>query len=196
LSRKGNRNEARSALGIEHGASVLLVLGGSLGARSINLAVAGSLKLILDSGVRVIWQCGKYYYEEAKRSIRDMPDAGILLKDFIQGMDQAYLAADAIVARAGAITISELCHAGKPVILVPSPNVAEDHQTRNARALADQGAAILIPDPEAGQRMIPEALELLKDRERMNVLAENISKLAIADSAVRIAREVVEIMEK
>lgn len=196
LSRVGNRDEARSTMGIDHGSMVLLVLGGSLGARSINLAVSMGLNLILDSGIRLIWQCGKYYYEDAKEAIRNIPEGRILLKDFIIRMDQAYLAADAIVARAGAITISELCHVGKPVILVPSPNVAEDHQTKNAMALAGQSAAVFIPDHEAGERMIPEALELFKDEGRMKDLSENISKLAIRDSDTRIAREVIEIMDR
>jgi UDP-N-acetylglucosamine--N-acetylmuramyl-(pentapeptide) pyrophosphoryl-undecaprenol N-acetylglucosamine transferase len=188
------RREIRAALGIDPAATVLLVLGGSLGARSINRAVAGGLKLIIDSGITLIWQCGKYYFEEARQSLRGIPSGRIILKDFISRMDQAYLAADAIIARAGAITISELCHVGKPVILVPSPNVAEDHQTKNAEALAIRSAAILIPDPEASERMIPEALELLCDRSRMNKLSGNISGLAIDDSAGRIAREVIEIM--
>jgi UDP-N-acetylglucosamine--N-acetylmuramyl-(pentapeptide) pyrophosphoryl-undecaprenol N-acetylglucosamine transferase len=194
LAGKGDCSEARAALGIDPAATVLLVLGGSLGARSINRAVAGGLKLIIDSGITLIWQCGKYYFEEARQSLRGIPSGRIILKDFISRMDQAYLAADAIIARAGAITISELCHVGKPVILVPSPNVAEDHQTKNAEALAIRSAAILIPDPEASERMIPEALELLGDRSRMNKLSGNISGLAIDDSAGRIAREVIEIM--
>jgi UDP-N-acetylglucosamine--N-acetylmuramyl-(pentapeptide) pyrophosphoryl-undecaprenol N-acetylglucosamine transferase len=195
LARKGDRNEARRAMGIDPGSTVLLILGGSLGALNINLAVAGALKLILDSGITVVWQCGKMYYKEAKEALREAPGDKVLLKDFIQRMDLAYLAADAIVARAGAITLSELCAAGKPVILVPSPNVAEDHQTKNARALAALAAAISIPDREAGEKMIPAALELLSDKVRMARLSENISKLAIPDSAVRIAREVIEIMD-
>jgi UDP-N-acetylglucosamine--N-acetylmuramyl-(pentapeptide) pyrophosphoryl-undecaprenol N-acetylglucosamine transferase len=194
LAAKGDREGARTALGIDPAAKVLLVLGGSLGARSINRAVAGGLKQILDSGITLIWQCGKYYYEEARDSLQGIPAGRIILQDFISRMDQAYLAADAIVARAGAITISELCHVGKPVILVPSPNVAEDHQTKNAKALAIRSAAILVTDPEAETRMIPEALGLFNDRERMNELSGNISGLAINDSAGRIAREVIEIM--
>jgi UDP-N-acetylglucosamine--N-acetylmuramyl-(pentapeptide) pyrophosphoryl-undecaprenol N-acetylglucosamine transferase len=195
LSGKGNRDEARSVLGIDHGSRVLLVMGGSLGARSVNLAVSGGLDRILDSGIILIWQCGKYYYDEAREAVRNVPEGRILLRDFIIRMDHVYLAADAIIARAGAITISELCHVGKPVILVPSPNVAEDHQTKNAMALAGQSAAVLIPDYEAGERMIPEAIELLGNKDRMNVLSENISKLAISDSDARIVREAIEIMD-
>ncbi len=194
LNRKNSRSDARSAFGIDRDATVLLVLGGSLGARTINRAVLGGLQQIMDSGVIVIWQCGKYYHEQAKEAIRDIPAGSIVLRDFIQRMDLAYLAADAIIARAGAITISELCLVGKPAILVPSPNVAEDHQTKNAQSLASRSAAVYIPDHEASQRMIPEAMELLGDKNRMGELSENILKLAIADSAERIAREVMEIM--
>lgn len=196
LSHKGNRAEARSAFGLEQDSTVLLVLGGSLGARSINQAVLGGLNLILESGIRLIWQCGKYYYQEAKRSLEEMTGNRIVLHDFITRMDQAYLAADAIIARAGAITISELCHVGKPAILIPSPNVAEDHQTKNAKALAGKSAAICIPDHEAGKKMIPAAFDLLKDPGRMRDLSENIAMLAIDDSAGLIAAEVIGIMKE
>jgi UDP-N-acetylglucosamine--N-acetylmuramyl-(pentapeptide) pyrophosphoryl-undecaprenol N-acetylglucosamine transferase len=187
--------KARKSFGLDAGAAVLLVLGGSLGARTINLAVINGLREILESGISVIWQCGKYYYDFALKSLPDAARKKILLKDFITEMDRAYMAADAIVARAGAITISELCLAGKPAILVPSPNVAGDHQTKNAMALAARSAAVLMPDPEAGQRLIPEAIGLLGDSDRMNELSKNITRLAIADSDERIAREVMGIMK-
>ena len=130
-----------------------------------------------------------------RASLRDVPEDQIVLRDFISRMDLAYLASDAIIARAGAITISELCHAGKPVILVPSPNVAEDHQTKNAQSLASKSAAVLIPDHDAGEKMVPEALELIKNKERMGELSRNIRGLAIEDSADRIAEEVIGIMK-
>jgi UDP-N-acetylglucosamine--N-acetylmuramyl-(pentapeptide) pyrophosphoryl-undecaprenol N-acetylglucosamine transferase len=191
----GERSAARAFLGIESDADVLLILGGSLGARTINQAVEKGIDLLLDSGLVVIWQCGKYYYEDLMAATKDLPGDSIMLKDFISRMDQAYLAADAIIARAGALTISELCLVGKPAILVPSPNVAEDHQTKNAESLSGKSAAIYIPDAEAGERMIPEALDLLKDRERMQKLSTNIAGLAISDSAERIANEVIELMQ-
>lgn len=195
LSAKGNRTEARSVFGLDNESTVLLVLGGSLGARSINQAVLSGLKMIFESGIRVIWQCGKYYYEEAKRSLGEIYGNRIKLHDFIREMDQAYQAADAIISRAGAITISELCHVGKPAILVPSPNVAEDHQTKNAQTLDAKSAAICIADHEAGEKLILSALELLKDTGRMRELSENIAGLAIDDSAGLIAAEVIGIME-
>jgi UDP-N-acetylglucosamine--N-acetylmuramyl-(pentapeptide) pyrophosphoryl-undecaprenol N-acetylglucosamine transferase len=191
----GERSAARAYLGIESDADVILVLGGSLGARTINQAVEKGIDLLLDSGLVVIWQCGKYYYEDLMAATKDLTGDRIMLKDFISRMDLAYLAADAIIARAGALTISELCLVGKPAILVPSPNVAEDHQTKNAESLSGKSAAIYIPDAEAGERMIPEALDLLKDRERMQKLSTNIAGLAISDSAERIANEVIELMQ-
>ena len=195
LSAKENRTKARSVFGLDNESTVLLVLGGSLGARSINQAVLSGLKMILESGIRVIWQCGKYYYEEAKGSLGEIAGNRIILHDFIRNMDQAYLAADAIISRAGAITISELCHVGKPAILVPSPNVAEDHQTKNAQSLDAKSAAICIADHEAGEKLIPTALELLKDPGRMRELSGNIGGLAIDDSAGLIAAEVIGIMK-
>jgi UDP-N-acetylglucosamine--N-acetylmuramyl-(pentapeptide) pyrophosphoryl-undecaprenol N-acetylglucosamine transferase len=187
---EGDRSEARSAFGMNEESRVLLVLGGSLGARSINEALVGNLDRILESGVRVIWQCGQYYYREAVDSLAELPAGRIALNAFIAEMDRAYQAADLIIARAGAITISELCLVGKPAVLIPSPNVAEDHQTKNAKSLSTRSAAVLIPDSEAREKMIPAALELLNDEQRMKELSENISKLAIRDAADRIAREV------
>jgi UDP-N-acetylglucosamine--N-acetylmuramyl-(pentapeptide) pyrophosphoryl-undecaprenol N-acetylglucosamine transferase len=189
------REAALSEFGIDPGSAVLLILGGSLGAQTINRAVMGGLTKILESGIKVLWQCGRYYYDEIKISLKDIPEGRIMLKDFISRMDLAYRAADVIIARAGAITISELCHAGKPALLVPSPNVAEDHQTKNARALAGKSAAILIPDHEAVNSMIPLALELMKDEKHRKELSMNIKGLAIKDSADRIAREVIGIMK-
>jgi len=191
-----DRSDARSAFNLSESSSVILVLGGSLGARSINRALLGGLDQINASRVKVIWQCGKYYYEEMKQLLGGMQSENIRIHDFIGRMDQAYLAADIIVARAGAITISELCYVGKPVILIPSPNVAEDHQARNAEALALKSAALYIADREAADKMVPEALELLADEQRMKELSSNISRLAIDDSAGRIAREVIEIMNE
>jgi UDP-N-acetylglucosamine--N-acetylmuramyl-(pentapeptide) pyrophosphoryl-undecaprenol N-acetylglucosamine transferase len=191
-----DRLKARSAFGLGDAEKVLLVLGGSLGARTINRAVMGKLDTIIESGISLIWQCGRYYYDETRKLLEDVPGDRVVLKDFIQEMDLAYMAADTIIARAGAITISELCLVGKPAILVPSPNVAEDHQTKNARALVDKSAAVHVPDREAESRMIPEALELLNDKIRRDELSRNLSALAIEDSAGRIAREVIGIMEK
>lgn len=186
--------EARKTFGIEPGAKVLLVLGGSLGARTINHSLRDGIGRILETDIRVIWQCGKYYHEEMKAALGPESAGKIILLDFISRMDQAYLSSDVIISRAGALTISELCHVGKPAILVPSPNVAEDHQTRNARALLEKSAALMIPDDKAGSDLVDEALALMNDDRRKKELSEQIASLAISDSAGRIAEEVIEMV--
>lgn len=190
IREKNLRKEGYTHFGLEEGRKTILVLGGSLGARTINQGVIQHLDRIRESDVQVLWQCGKYYHEEAKEVIHTSGLKNMILKDFISRMDLAYAVADIIICRAGAITISELCHAGKPSILVPSPNVAEDHQTRNAIALVDKSAAVHLPDKEAVGKMVPLAMDLLKDENRMGSMSVNISKLAIKDSAGRIAEEV------
>lgn len=188
------RQESCNYFGLVEGMNTLLVLGGSLGARTINEGVMHNLDMIRNSGIQVLWQCGQYYYEEAKQTVQDSALKNMVLVDFISRMDLAYAAADIVICRAGAITIAELCHAGKPSILVPSPNVAEDHQTKNALALTKKSAAILLPDREAVKNMIPIALDLFKDEGRMKRMSENISGLAVKDSAVRIAEEIIAMM--
>ena len=170
-------------------------MGGSLGARTINHGVMRNVEQLSNSGIQILWQCGKYYHIEAKKAIEDSGAGNIILKDFISRIELAYAVSDVIISRAGAITISELCHAGKPAILVPSPNVAEDHQTKNAMALVQKSAAICLADNEAVQKMIPVALDLLKDKEKMKRMSENILSLVIEDSAGKIAEEVVRLMK-
>ncbi|MBN2350619.1 MAG: undecaprenyldiphospho-muramoylpentapeptide beta-N-acetylglucosaminyltransferase [Bacteroidales bacterium] len=174
---------------------VLLILGGSLGAGTINQSVTESLELLLRPGIQVIWQTGSNYYKEAKNAIARLDVKNIRVFDFIGKMELAYAAADVIVSRAGAGTISEICLVGKPVILVPSPNVAEDHQTKNAQALVSKNAAILIPDSEAVEKLIAKAVMLLYDDEAKNQLAKNCNKMAIKDSATRIVNEVFTIIK-
>ena len=195
LNKTNSKKEAYTYFGLEEGMKTILVLGGSLGARTINLGVIRNLSRIKGNGFQVLWQCGEYYHDEAMRAISESGSDNIIVKDFISRMDLAYAVADVIICRAGAITISELFHAGKPAILVPSPNVAEDHQTKNALSLVDKLAAIHLPDREAEQKMIPMALELLDDKERMKMISENISKLAVKNSAGKIAEEVLGMMK-
>ena len=192
-----DRAAARKEFQLGSGSRVLLVLGGSLGARTINEAVKQGMELLRGSSsdISMIWQCGKGYYEEARDFTDGTSGAKIVLRDFIGRMDLAYTAADVIVARAGALTISELCHVAKPVILIPSPNVAEDHQTKNASYLVERSAALLLPDSEAEGRMMEQALELLGDEDKMRELSDNIARLAMPDAAGSIAREVVSIMK-
>lgn len=170
---------------------VILVLGGSLGAGTINQSVAKNIKLLQSRNVQVIWQCGNAYSKEAHNLIAENAEGTkIRIVPFIERMELAYAAADIIICRAGAGTISELCVVGKPSILVPSPNVAEDHQTKNAMLLASTGAALVIPDAEAMEKLILSALDLLNDPDRCKAMAEKIKELAVTDADERIAREV------
>ncbi len=189
------KTEAVRQFGLDPSKPVLLVLGGSLGSRTINESIKAGLESLFREGLQIIWQCGRLYAEEYRGLISSYAGQ-VALRPFITEMDVAYSAADLIVARAGAITISELCLVGKPVILVPSPNVAEDHQTKNAMALVEQHAAWMIPDREARGTLANMVLKLAKDRDEQLQLSENIRKLAIPDAADRIAREVIRLIEK
>lgn len=184
------REAAVNSFGLDPSRKVLFILGGSLGAMTLNESVKAFLENIAEENVQVIWQCGKYYEADLK------PIAGkyknIHLTSFIQDMNQAYAAADVVVSRAGALSVSELCIVGKPVIFVPSPNVSEDHQTKNARALIEKEAAIMISDAEAREKLIPAALELIMDAQKCNDLSTAIQELGIPDADERI----VDVIEK
>lgn len=188
------RDEAFQFFNLKKEFPVVLVLGGSLGAGSINKSLADNLGKMSHSDCQWLWQTGKYYYENVNALVSVSTSPNIAVYDFINRMDYAYAAADIIITRAGAGTISELCLVGKPVILVPSPNVAEDHQTKNARSLADRDAAVLVPDTAAFS-IVDEALRLIVDVNKRNRLSVNIKKLAIPDSDERIAREVLRLAE-
>jgi UDP-N-acetylglucosamine--N-acetylmuramyl-(pentapeptide) pyrophosphoryl-undecaprenol N-acetylglucosamine transferase len=172
---------------------VILVLGGSLGAGSINNALSNNLDKIKAADCQWLWQTGKHYFENVKALVSVSCTDNIYVNGFINRMDLAYAAADIIVSRAGAGTISELCLVGKPVILIPSPNVAEDHQTKNARALSEREAAVLIPDSEAIKTLVNEVLALISDKERKEKLSVNILTMADRDADVRIAEEVLKL---
>lgn len=188
-----DKNEAYAAFGFKNNIPTLLVMGGSLGAMTINNGMIRGLKQFAQAGVQVIWQTGKRYFADAKKAFDENPCSNVLVTDFISRMDYAYAIADVVVARAGASTISELTFLGKPAILIPSPNVAEDHQTHNAMALANQNAAICLPDKEAEEKLAPLAINLLLDDERKSSIAENSKKMAQNDSALRIANEIVKL---
>lgn len=188
-----DKNEAYAAFGFKNNIPTLLVMGGSLGAMTINNGMIKGLKQFAQAGVQVIWQTGKRYFADAKKAFDNNPCSNVLVTDFISRMDYAYAIADVVVARAGASTISELTFLGKPAILIPSPNVAEDHQTHNAMALANQNAAICLPDKEAEEKLAPLAIDLLLDDERKSSIAENSKKMAQNDSALRIANEIVKL---
>jgi UDP-N-acetylglucosamine--N-acetylmuramyl-(pentapeptide) pyrophosphoryl-undecaprenol N-acetylglucosamine transferase len=195
LTSRDKNEEALEYFGLDKKRKVILILGGSLGARTINHSIMARLDLLLQEEIQLLWQCGKSYYSTLSGFLNTAGTSGILLLDFISRMDLAYAAADLIISRAGAITVSELCHVGKPVILVPSPNVVEDHQTKNALALVRKNAAVHISDPEAEDKMIPCALDILKDAGKANELAANIRTLAVMDSAGKIADEIIGLIQ-
>ena len=190
------RVQGLAHFGLDPGKQTILVFGGSLGARSLNEAMARQRELLENQGeVQVIWQCGSLYIDQFRGSeTAALPNVRIM--PFIDRMDLAYAAADVIVGRAGALTISELCLIGKPVVLIPSPNVAEDHQTKNAMALVEKEAAVLVPDAEAGERIISKPLQILKDPDWAANLGNNIRQLAKPNAAEDIAREVLQLKTK
>lgn len=193
---KSDQEAARKEFGLVEGRKVCLVVGGSLGARTINHSFMMGLEKLGQSNMQVLWQCGKFYQEEVEEKVRSSGFKHIRVFPFISRMDLAYGIADVIVSRAGAISISELCLVGKPVILVPSPNVAEDHQTRNAEALVLQQAAKMVPDSQAEKILVDEMLRLVDHKEEQLSLSENIKQLGIKDASQRIAAEVIKIIEQ
>ena len=194
LDLSAKRNEALREFGLSSERKTLLIIGGSLGARTINQSVDAGLQKLMDAGFQIIWQTGKLYVDQANEALKKLGNpSGIWSKAFIDRMDLAYAAADIIISRAGALSISELCIVGKPAILVPSPNVAEDHQTKNARALTDKQAAVLITDIEARNTLIDSIMELLKDSARQQSLAQNIMTLALPNAAETIVDQIYEI---
>lgn len=184
-----NKSEARNFFGINNNYPIILVVGGSLGALTINNTINKEIHKFIENNINLIWQTGKSFsYNPSENLLNN--NTNIIIKDFIYRMDMAYAAADIIISRAGAGTISELCAVGKPVILVPSPNVAEDHQTKNAMALVDNNAALIVKDFEAQDKLVDTAIELIKDQDRKKSLSENIAKLAVKNSAKLIATEI------
>lgn len=188
--------EAFEFFGFRPEKPTLLVVGGSLGARTINRSIISHLQELSQADIQIIWQTGKFYIEEARKAAEPFSSPQLIVTDFVSRMDLAYSVADLVISRAGASSISELCLLGKPAILVPSPNVAEDHQTKNALALVQKEAAVMIKDEEAEKMLIPKALELIKDADSLNKLGQNIRKLAQKDSAERIAAEVLQLISK
>ena len=189
----GSRSDALKFFGLDPAKKTLLVVGGSLGARTLNQATAAALPRLRAAGVQLIWQTGKLYFPEAREQADQANNLHAL--EFIQRMDLAYAAADVVISRAGALSVSELCLIGKASILVPSPNVAEDHQTKNALALVSQGAALLITDEYAPARLYNEVLRLLVDTERQHELSTRIRELARPNATVAIVDELLNLIE-
>lgn len=195
LDVKVTKAEATESFGLDPKKRTVLVIGGSLGARTVNESILQHIEDIREAkDVQFIWQTGKYYSEEIHMALaKEDPVQNMKVTDFISNMDNAYAAADLVISRAGASSISELCLLKKPCILVPSPNVAEDHQTKNALALSTKGAAIFVKDSDARNELIPLALKTVVDDAQLASLSENVGKLAYHDSAKKIADEVVKL---
>ena len=193
LDTKLSREEAARQLGFDPTKKVILLVGGSLGARTINESVLQHLDIVKSSDVQFFWQTGKYYSAEIAERLKGEDIPNLKVTDFIADMGTAYRAADLVISRAGASSISEFCLIGKPVILVPSPNVAEDHQTKNALALVDKDAALYVKDAEAPGLLLARAIKTVQNDDRLEMLSENVKKLALPDSAEIIAREVIKL---
>lgn len=194
LDTKVTREEALKTFNLSPDKKTILLVGGSLGARTINESVLNHLDEIRESGLQFIWQTGKYYSAQIAETLKQkgQPD-NLRVLDFISDMAAAYRAADLVISRAGASSISEFCLIGKAVILVPSPNVAEDHQTKNALALVHKDAALYVKDAEAKDQLIPLAIKTVVDDARLKTLSDNVLKLALPDSAKIIAQEVLKL---
>lgn len=190
LDLTGKKQEAAKFFNLDSNRKTLLITGGSLGARTINESMQKHVEVFIQNDVQVIWQCGKSYFPQISGSIPDLEPKGVRVMEFISRMDLAYSIADMVVSRAGAIALAELCITGKPAILIPSPNVAEDHQTHNAMALVQNNAAVLLKDNEAREKFGAVVLALLFDEAKSKLLSENIKKMAYADAAENIASEV------
>ncbi|OEK05497.1 undecaprenyldiphospho-muramoylpentapeptide beta-N-acetylglucosaminyltransferase [Roseivirga misakiensis] len=182
--------------GLSEDKPVLMILGGSLGARTLNDSMVDGIEALVGANVQVIWQCGKFYYKEMSAKLEASAHGGLIhLFEFLKEMDLAYAAADVVISRAGALSVSELSIAGKPTLFVPSPNVAEDHQSKNAKAMVDNEAALLVKDSEAKENLIKRAIELINDQAEQEKLAKNIKTMARPAAAEEIVNEIVNLIE-
>jgi len=193
VNNSSEREKALLHFGLKDDKKIILVLGGSLGSATINESILGGLEALSKKGYQLVWQTGRYYFDKMRHASAQLANEDIKVMGFIDRMDMAYSVADVIVSRAGAGTISELCIAARPVVLVPSPNVAEDHQTKNALALKEKNAALMISDADAPQKLIPGLIAVMEDNKGSRELIKNIKLLAIHDSDNRIAKEVLKL---
>ena len=191
LKIKSNEN-AHKYFGLDSSKKTILVLGGSLGAKNINEGVLNNISLIRESSYQVIWQTGKFYYKNILS--KNIKDKKIIIKDFINRMDLAYSVSDIIISRAGAIAISELCVISKPLILVPSPNVVDDHQTKNAKAISEKGGCVLIKDSDAKNIMLKTAFHLFENKSKMDSMKKSLSKLSSPNATQKIVNKIYEII--
>ena len=208
LTHQANHDEAVKCFGFDNTKKIILILGGSLGARTINDTMKAAIDTVIQNpDIQFIWQTGKIYIEEVKNFVKEKTGdevtdhhvasiPNLFITEFIKNMDDAYAAANLVISRAGAGSISEFCLLHKPVILVPSPNVAEDHQTKNALALVSKDAALYVKDAEAIHNLMPVALDTVRDDKKLKSLSENIATLALPDSATIIAKEVLKLIKE
>ena len=193
ITEKTDKKEALEHFGLDAGKNTILVIGGSLGAHSVNNGIKNGLKE-LPTDIQLLWQTGKFYFDELKEHVGKTGN-NIKVHDFIKRMDYAYAVADVVISRAGALSVSEIAIAGKPAIFVPSPNVAEDHQTKNAKVMVDDEAALMVNDDET-DTLIGKAVEMLKDSALLEKLSKNILKHARPDASEKIAVEVLKLVQK
>ncbi|HLO44872.1 MAG TPA: undecaprenyldiphospho-muramoylpentapeptide beta-N-acetylglucosaminyltransferase [Leadbetterella sp.] len=193
---KINSSEAKQSFGLEPDRKTLLIIGGSLGALSINKGILHGLKDLLNADLQIIWQTGKTFVEQAKETVGNLHSQRVYVSDFIYEMDKAYAAADLVVSRAGALSVSELSLVGKAAILVPYPFAAEDHQTQNAMSLTSKNAALLVKDSEITDKLIDSVVELAENATKLGVLSENIRKFAKPHAAKEIVAEIFKITRK
>ena len=191
-----SKEDARKRFGLNPTKKTILLVGGSLGARTINRAVLEHLELIEVSDVQFIWQTGKYYHQSILDEMKGKELPNLKIMDFISDMGAAYKAADLVISRAGASSISEFQLIGKPVILVPSPNVAEDHQTKNAMALVNKGAALFVKDAEAPNKLLQLAIDTVTNEQKLTNLSQNVKKMGLHNSADVIANEVIKLIKQ
>jgi UDP-N-acetylglucosamine--N-acetylmuramyl-(pentapeptide) pyrophosphoryl-undecaprenol N-acetylglucosamine transferase len=195
LSVASKREAGLNHFGFDGGVKTLLIIGGSLGARTINESIIKGIDKLVDADIQIIWQTGKGYYEAYKARLSQFDLRKIRVHDFVREMDLAYAVADVVISRSGAIAVSELCIAQKPSILVPSPNVAEDHQTKNAMALVDKEAAVMVKDKDAEVTLVDTALKLIFDEQRAHKLSQQIAKLAKPEATEDIVNEIEKLLK-
>jgi UDP-N-acetylglucosamine--N-acetylmuramyl-(pentapeptide) pyrophosphoryl-undecaprenol N-acetylglucosamine transferase len=195
LQSKVSKAEAVKELALDNELRTILILGGSLGARTVNESIIQNIDKLIEANINVVWQTGSLYYKEMIERMGDKNGGKIKLVEFIGKMEQAYEVADLVISRAGALTISELCIAGKPVVFVPSPNVAEDHQTKNAMALVNLKAAEIITDKNAVEQLVDKALEVLDNNDRSATLTQNIKALAKPEATKDIANKTLSLIK-
>ncbi len=193
LEMNADKSQAAQYFGLDSNKKTLAVIGGSLGAKTINQSVATFVEDLVKQDIQLVWQTGESYYNSLDDKYKNLP--GIKVLPFVSRMDLLYTIADVVVSRAGALSLSELCTIGKPCILVPSPNVAEDHQTKNATVLADAGAAIMVADAEAKEKLATAVMSVLNDTEKQQTMRNNLLKMGQPDAAKIIAQEIIKLIE-